>query len=145
MKRFLRVIRGVIGTGLSWALGWAGLFAGIGAVFGAHSVLRLALSQGFVGFIAGSAFGVILSIVERHKKLEDLSTGRVALWGGLGGLLVAGSLSLLGGGALVWPFMVIIAVSGAACSAGTIAIAKRAGDSQLIERHGEHVPTLPRR
>ena len=143
IKRFLRVIRGVIGTGVSWALAWAGIFAGIGAVFGAHSVLMFALSQGFVGFIAGSAFGVILSIVERHKQLGELSLGRVALWGGLGGVLVAGALNLFGGGGIVWPFMAIIAVSGAGCSAGTVAIAKKAGTDRLIEAGHEHPHPLP--
>jgi hypothetical protein len=133
MKGFLRRLRGVIGTGLTWALGWAGFFGVLGVIFGAYSVPRLALVGGFMGFIAGSAFGVILSITERRHRLEDLSLWRTALWGGLGGLLVAGSFNLLGGsGGLVWSFVATMAFSGAVSSAGPVAVARRA-DTKLIE------------
>jgi len=97
MSDFLRRIRGVIGTGVIWALGWAGIFGVLGAILGAYSVPRLAFIGGFMGFIAGSAFGVILSITEHGHRLKDLRLWRMALWGGLGGVLVAGALNLLGG------------------------------------------------
>ena len=73
MKQFLRRLRGVIGTGLTWAIGWAGFSAVVGVIFGAYSVPRLALVGAFTGLIAGGAFAVILSITERRRRLEDLS------------------------------------------------------------------------
>ena len=97
MKAFLKRLRGIIGTGLTWALGWAGLFGVAGAIFGAYSIPRLAFIGGFMGLIVGGAFAVILSITERRHSLEDLSLWRTALWGGLGGFLVAVVFSGSGG------------------------------------------------
>ena len=111
MKQFLRRLRGIIGTGITWAIGWAGIFGVVGAIFGAYSVPRLALVGGFTGLIAGGAFAVILSITERRHRLEDLSLWRTALWGGLGGFLVAACFS--GSGGLIWSFVAVMAVSGA--------------------------------
>jgi hypothetical protein len=138
MKQFLRRLRGIIGTGLTWAVGWAGLFGVVGAIFGAYSVPRLALVGGFTGLIAGGAFAVVLSITERSKRLEDLSLWRMALWGGLGGFLVAALFS--GSGGLIWSFVATMAFSGAVSSAGTVAIARRA-DRTLIEGD-EALPAL---
>ena len=130
MKQFLRRLRGVIGTGLTWAIGWAGFSAVVGAIFGAYSVPRLALVGAFTGLIAGGAFAVILSITERRRRLEDLSLWRMALWGGLGGFLVAAAFS--GSGGLIWDFVATMAFLGAVSSAGTVAVARR-GDPKLIE------------
>ena len=140
MKGFLRRFRGIIGTGLTWALGWAGIFAVVGLVFGAYSVPRLALVGGFVGLAAGGAFAVILSITERRRRLEDLSLWRMALWGGLGGLLVAAAFS--GSGGLIWSFAATMAFSGAVSSAGTVAIARRGGDPNLLDADDEPLPAL---
>ena len=72
MNRFLKLIRGVIGTGLTWAVGWAALWglvlltmAGLGRLegFDFWFTLRAELLVGGAGFIAGSAFGVVLSIL----------------------------------------------------------------------------------
>jgi hypothetical protein len=140
MRQLIRRLRGVIGTGLTWALGWAGFSAVVGAIFGAFSIPRLALVGGAMGFIAGGAFGLILSITERRRRLEDLSLRRIALWGGLGGVLVAGSFNLFGGsGGLIWDFVATMAFLGAASSAGTVAVVRR-GDPKLIE--GEDDPPL---
>ena len=67
MTGLLRRIRGIIGTGLTWAVGWTGLFGLIGAVFGAYSVPRLALVGGFTGLVAGGAFAAILHHVGRSS------------------------------------------------------------------------------
>jgi hypothetical protein len=139
MKKFLRRLRGIIGTGLTWALGWAGIFGVAGAIFGAYSVPRLALVGGFTGLIAGGAFAVILSITERRTTLEDLSLWRVALWGGLGGFLVAAAFS--GGGGLIWSFVGTMAFSGAVSSAGTVAIA-RGADRRLLSGDDKPLPAL---
>jgi hypothetical protein len=138
MKGFLRRLRGIIGTGLTWAVGWAGIFGVLGLIFGAGSVPRVALLGAFTGLIAGGAFAVILSIAERRHRLEDLSLWRTALWGGLGGILVAAAFS--GSWENFWSYAATMAISASASSAGTVAIAKRA-DRKLLESD-EDLPAL---
>jgi multisubunit Na+/H+ antiporter MnhB subunit len=137
MKGFLRRLRGVIGMGLTWGLALAGVGTLVGLIFGGTFVPGLALTGGFLGFIVGSAFAVILSVAERRQSLGDLSLSRMALWGGIGGALVAGATNLFAGsGGLIWEFVASVAVFGALASTGTVALARRA-DTQLIEGEDE--------
>ena len=140
MKTFLRRFRGIIKTGLTWAVAGAGLLTGLGLVLGAGLSAAMAATGALMGFFSGCAFGVILSLVERHKRLEDLSLWRMALWGGFGGFVMAGGLTLIYGRGLLWGFMTTIAVTGAVISSGTVAIAKRS-DAKLIEGD-EDLPAL---
>ena len=139
MKQFLRRLRGIIGTGLTWAVGWAGTVVGVYLLFGGS--LQFIGMAAFIGstwgFIAGVGFAVILSIVERRHILADLSLWRVALWGGIGGtllfLVTVLILSLVGspqGGVLIWVVMNILV--GAGFASGSVALAKRS-DTKLIE------------
>jgi hypothetical protein len=136
MKGLLRRLRGIIGTGLTWAVGWAGIFSVLGVIFGAGSIPAVAVVGAFTGLVSGGAFAVILSIAERRHRLEDLSLWRTALWGGLGGILVAAAFS--GSWENFWSFAATMAVSASASSAGTVAVAKRA-DRKLIEGHDDAV------
>ena len=141
MKGFLKRLRGVIKTGLTWAIGWPVLFSlimlGEIVIGRAHPSTWVLKEQlvGFVfisaiGFIAGSVFGVLLSILERHKKLEDLSLWRIALWGTVGGLALR---ALLGPTFYWWEFFTVVAVGSAT---GTVALAKRA-ERKLLEGEEE--------
>ena len=149
MKGFLKRLRGLIGTGLTWAVGWAVLWgatvlivAGFGALEGltAGMVLIGALFVAGCGFIAGSAFGMILSAFERKKKLEDLSLKRIALMGGLVGAL-GGSALVAIFGVTLWIPIVILTVAGVGFASGTVALAKRS-DTNLIEGEEESVPSF---
>ncbi|MGD2123084.1 MAG: hypothetical protein PVJ76_15125, partial [Gemmatimonadota bacterium] len=61
-----------------------------------------------------------------------LSLWRMALWGGLGGALVAGATNLIGGsGGLIWPFVGTVALIGAIASTGTVAVAQRAERNRI--------------
>jgi hypothetical protein len=134
MKGFLRRLRGIIGMGLTWGagLGVVGSAIGLlGFLTGDGFVTALALTGAFVGFVAGSSFGTILSLTEGGRGLADLSLKRVALWGGLGGALVACATNLIGGGGLVWDFVVTLTVLGAGLSSGSVAMAKRAHRKEL--------------
>jgi len=108
-------------------------------------LFQLAMNNSVAGFIAGTAFAVILSVAERNHSLEDLSLRRVALWGAAGGLLV--SLIPLAVGIpltyLLGP-LVINAGIGAGMAGGSVAMAKRAearlitgADSALLGLEGE--------
>ena len=143
MKRFLQRLRGIIGTGLTWAVGWMGFYGvvilPILAVFGligggASFILNTFIGVGIAGFVAGSAFGVVLSILERHKKLEDLSFKRIALWGGLGGLAFGAML-----GPEYWGPAIFVTLLGIGSATGSVALARRK-DTKLIE--GEEDPVL---
>ena len=146
MKGLLRRLRGIIGTGLTWAVGWAGLWGAVllvGAGLGRFqwldfgSFVTAELGVAVIGFIAGSGFGVLLSILERHKKLENLSFRRIALWGGIGGLALA---AIFGLGLPNLALTIVLTLAGIGSAAGSVALAKRASDTKLIE--GEEDPLL---
>jgi hypothetical protein len=145
MKGFLRRLRGIIGTGLTWAVGWSGLYGafllvmrafGVEAQWDLGLVLRVVFNVGTLGFIAGSSFGLVLSLQERHKKLEDLSFKRIALWGGLAGLGIVAWL----GAAYLSPVVIFTAL-GIGSATGTVALAKRA-DRKLTEGDEETMLAL---
>ena len=147
MKGFLRRLRGIIGTGLTWAIGWPIVNLGFGILIGLppRFLGPIAISSLFSGFLAGATFAVILSIVERRHTLEDLSLKRTALWGGIGGILLRAAVLPfvlpLGVPAysLLLPF-VVDGLTGAGFASGSVALARRA-DKNLIEGD-EPLPAL---
>jgi len=134
MKRLLRKIRGIVGTGLTWAGAWIGLGAVLGVVAGfpLTSVFRLALSNSIGGFIAGASFALILSVAERKRTLDDLSLRRVALWGAVGGVVVT-SIPLLFGTPLAFLLgpLLINGGIGASLASGSVVMARRADRKRL--------------
>lgn len=128
MGRWLRRIRGAVGMGLTWAVGWA--FAGL--LVGVTSKLLpwVPLDWFFEvfdaplpafaipGFVAGVFFSAVLGIAGRSRRFRELSLPRFAAWGVAGGVLltlfpfalVAVGLASLNPGAASWP--VIAAVGG---------------------------------
>jgi hypothetical protein len=93
-----------------------------------------ALAWGVVGGIAGAAFSTLLVVRERRRSLEALSPWRVAVWGGLGGLIIPAAL--IGHDLLMYAHdaldvagaMTVSALSvalGAGCAALTLALARR--------------------
>jgi hypothetical protein len=148
MKQFLRRLRGIIGTGLTWAVGWMGLIGlvvfPVLALFGApiFSDFGLYLKNVFIvgqlGFIAGGSFGLVLTALERRKKLENLSFTRIALWGGIGGLVLVAISGPASGGSFLGP-IIFFTLMGIGSATGTVLLAKRS-DSKLIE--GAEDPAL---
>ena len=139
MKGILRRLRGIIGTGITWALGWTGVLSVLHLLMGAplQFIGQTVLTGLIWGSVAGGGFAVVLSIAERRHALVDLSLWRVALWGGIGGslliLVTVLILSLVGSpmsgvlGALALNILL-----GAGFASGSVALAKRA-DTKLIE------------
>jgi hypothetical protein len=139
MKGFFRKLRGIIGTGITWAVGWGAIFGGIWIARGnpLGMVVEAVLGGAFLGACAGGSFAVILSLAERRRTLRELSIPRVAIWGGIGGMALLLALSplaavrMLHAGiplvammSFVAP-MVISGVLGAGFAAGSVALAKR--------------------
>jgi hypothetical protein len=140
VQKILRRLRGILGTGLTWAVGWVGLNAILSLAAGVplRFLAPLSVTAFFQGFIAGGAFATVLSVAERKHTLEELSLRRVALWGGIGGMLVVlpaipAFMSMgLGVGRLFLP-LVIDGLIGAGFASGSVALARRS-DNTLIGR-----------
>jgi len=161
MNGFLRRLRGVIKTGLTWAIAWGGLWGAflvvvvlVGLVKGDTSLLgwadlwgmsKMVLSVARDGFLAGSTFGVVLSVLERHKSLEQISYKAAALGGALGGVAIVGLFSVLFGTYVLtqlhWSTFLVTGGLSMGSAAGTVALAKRA-DRKLIEGEDEPLPSL---
>jgi hypothetical protein len=99
MNKWMKRVRGALGMGFTWAIGWA--------VFGVLVAASTTVLPGFPGgpffeifdapapalavpgFIGGILFSIVLGIAARHRRLDEISLPRFALWGALGGLLLA--------------------------------------------------------
>ena len=139
MKKWLRRIRGAIGMGLAWAMAWFGaglillLVVGVGA-----ADVPFPLFFALLGFLAGVTFSGVLGIVEGRRRFDQMSLPRFAGWGSVGGLLAAGifvlavalgsdtTLDLLGLGP-------VFALASAGCAAGSLALARRAEERELLD------------
>lgn len=93
MPRWMRIARGMIGTGLTFA-------GGIGGLAGAAAVLGWAVGEltvfeigqvvgrvSVVSFILGVAFSGALALVAQRQSFKSLSVSLVATVGGVAGLL----------------------------------------------------------
>jgi hypothetical protein len=94
-----------------------------------------------VGFIFGSVFAVVLSIVERRRRLEDLSIPRIGLWGAFTALLIVGGMQFFSVGTLYWEPVLILSLYSGALSSGSLALARRA-EPKLIESEHDPLPAL---
>jgi len=139
MESLLRRLRGMLGMGMTWAVGWAIIMFLIGnivqvvdpeSIDQGEEPWRLALMVSVVGFISGSVFAMIFSSAERRKRIRDLSVLRSTIWGALGGA----ALPLL----TTMPDTVLLNTVplGAIFAASTVAIARRAAlrEPEELER-----------
>jgi hypothetical protein len=96
--KWLRRIRGAVGMGLTWALGWAvaGVMIGVASIvlpglpWDAFFEVFDAPLPAFAipGFFAGLLFSTVLGVAGRRHRFRELSLPRVAAWGAVGGLLL---------------------------------------------------------
>lgn len=128
MKTWVRRLRGAVGIGLAWGAAW--LVAGLAllAVVGLHAAdVPFPLFFGFLGFLCGATFSVILGALGARRRFADMSVGRFALWGALGGLIVVGAMipvaGITGAALVLGP---IFAGAGAICATGTLVVARKA-------------------
>jgi hypothetical protein len=141
MKKWLRRIRGVIGTAFTWAAVWGGVafilsltgFFGTGT-FSIYVVF--ATLWGKVGFVGGGIFSLVLGIAERRRTFDKMSLPRFGIWGGVGGFLLS-LLWLYGAGpaptlAEIMSTGLLMGLMGAGSAAGSLALARRADDRQLL-------------
>ena len=153
MKKWLKRIRGALGMGLTWATAWFGvgmIFLSALVVFGTPpagiglaAVVANSVLLAVAGFIGGATFSVVLGITEGRRRFDEMSLRRFAFWGAVGGLLVSMPLSWVGGATLAEALGVgyVITLLGAGSAAGSLALARRADDRELLE-HGEDVADI---
>ena len=76
------------------------------------------------GFVGGMIFSLVIGIVARHRKFEELSLPAFAAWGALGGVLLVLLAAVIGWGG---PFLAIpFILMSAGGAAGSLAIARMA-------------------
>lgn len=139
MKQWGRRIRAAIGMGFTWGAAWFGAGLLLARVPGLHSDLPFALLFAPLGFLTGIIFSGILVVIEARRSFHRLSLSRFAGWGAVSGLLLSGIF--VGGAALrgadPWSeFLVFgpaLAMASAVCSAGSLALARRA-DKRALPR-----------
>ncbi len=152
MKKWLKRIRGALGMGMTWAAAWAGFGAiftlVVGGVIGGGlaGLFLEPLLYGMMGFVGGAAFSVVLGVTEGRRRFDEMSLLRFAACGAVGGVLLAIPLLLLlaatDPSALYWfGTSVVVALLGAGSAAGSLALARRADDRELLE-HGADVADL---
>jgi hypothetical protein len=159
MNKWLKRVRGTIGMGLTWAVGWAvaGLAIGVASIllpflpwdafFEVFDAPLPALA--IPGFIGGAFFSIVLGIAGRRHRFEELSLPRFAAWGALGGLLLVlfpFALVALGlastEGSSVSPWRAIAVIGGplvilsAASAAGSLMLARISERRELADGTG---------
>ena len=156
MNKWLRRIRGAVGTGLTWAAGWA--IAGV--LIGLASILLPGLpwdsffeifdaplpALAVPGFVGGALFSIVLGIAGRRRRFDELSLPRFAAWGAVGGLLLTlfpfalvavGLASTEGSAHSAWQVIATIGpvfiFLSAVSAAGSLMLARRAQDPKSPE------------
>lgn len=131
MSHWMRRVRGALGMGVTWAAAWfaAGMVLLLIVGPGAADV-PFPLGFGLLGFLAGVTFSGVLGVLGGRRSFDEMSLPRFALWGGLGGILFSAvfvPLAGLGPGAFLG-LGALFGASGAACAAGSLALARMAED-----------------
>ena len=155
MNTWMKRVRGALGMGLTWGAGWA--------VFGVLLAASTLIHPGFPGgpfletfdapapalaipgFIGGIIFSIVLRVAAGRRKLDEISLPRFALWGAVGGLLLAllpdamaavGLVTLDVEGPGMWEITAKIAapliVLCSASAAGSLLLARRAQRNAML-------------
>ena len=149
MTRWLRIVRGMVGTGLTFAAGVGGVVSFFGAVAWLRGratgveVLETVGRFSVAGFVLGVGFASVLVIAARTGLFKRLSL-RVGTSLGVGaGLLYWLVLATTGGRSwsprLAILNLVLLVVMGGGLAAATVLIARRAGS---VLGRGDGVPSV---
>ena len=154
MKKWLRRIRGAIGMGVTWAVagGAAGTIISLGFLMrtGSRPDAPFPIMLGAFGFVAGVVFSGVLRFIEGRRRFDQLSIPRFGAWGAAVGFALSAAFFLAvsrGDPTFLRYFVVVgpvVAVAAAGCAAGSLALARRAQDRELLETT-EDRPAVGRR
>jgi len=99
--------------------------------------LRIAIILGTAGFISGTAFGIMLTLLERSRSLQDISLARVALWGAVGAAVVP-LLTQVHDSQVLWTCPL-----GALLATTSVLVARRGEDKALGDRQRSRLTSGP--
>ena len=145
MKRWLRRIRGAVGMGLTWAVGWVlgGVLIGVTSLLLPNLLLWEVLFEAMdplvpllalPGFVGGAVFSAVLGIAGRRHRFDELSLPRFAAWGAVGGLLVSAPIMIaLGFSPPSLAVGTLMALLCAGSATGSLALARIAEDRELLD------------
>ena len=137
MKTWTRRIRAAIGMGLTWAAAWFAAGMVLARVPGFSSDVPFALLFAPLGFVTGVIFAAIIAGIEGRRGLDRTSLPRFAVWGAASGLLLSGMFVVAAafrGGPVRREFLTFgppLAIAGAICAAGSLAVARRVDRREL--------------
>ena len=139
MRKWLRRIRGAIGTGFTWAAAWSAAGLLPRWVFGFNADVPFPLVFGVLGFMAGVIFSGLLALTEGRRRFDQMSLPRFAGWGAMGGLLLSALFAKAA--SLGWGDVLAIAptfaLACAVCASGSLAVARRAVRRELPDSRGD--------
>jgi len=153
MGNWARRLRGTIGMGLTWALGWAVIGGGVmEGIFDPDGKLLDMWPQTLAipGFIGGVVFSGLLWATAGRRRFEELTLASFGGWGAAVGILL-GSLALAAGlapgVAPLWLRVAVIvgppALLSAVSAAGTLALARLAAGRNRLEGTSAREPIGP--
>jgi hypothetical protein len=137
MNKWGRRVRAAIEIGLTWGAAWFGAGILLARVPGFYSDLPFALLFAPLGFVTGVMFSGILVVIEGRRRFDRVSLSRFAGWGAVSGLLLSGIFVVAAAmrgetlGREVLMLSPVLAMAGAVCAAGSLAVARRAERREL--------------
>ena len=149
MSRWLRVVRGMIGTGLAFAAGVGGAASAVGALVWLGGgvtgleLLQIAGKFSVVAFLLGVTFSGALAITARTRLIREISLRVGSALGAGAGLLYWAFLAVNGG--RNWSArnaignLVILLLMGAGAATATLMIARR---GRVAQMPGDEAPGL---
>lgn len=144
MKPLFRRLRGILGTGISWASVWGVAGAGLHYLavafgwpgFAANSPMADILAFGTMGLFGGVVFSTGFLLTEGRRTQSELKPSRGGMWGAMAGLTGPVLALLFAAGAPmalildIWPVLLGTAVFGAGSGVAMTILAK--SDSQPL-------------
>lgn len=134
MTNVWRRVRGAVGIGLTWGAAWLAVGLVLLAIVGLDAAdVPFPLFFGFLGFLGGALFSLILGLVARRRRFEQMSLPAFAGWGAVGGALLSIAVDRAAGpsGDLL-ALGALFAAAGAVSATGTLALARRAERRELL-------------
>ena len=143
MPRWLRVVRGMIGTGLTFAVGVGAVSAAVGTIglmaggLTWIDVLRRVGKLSVVASLVGVVFSGVLAITARRRSFDTLSLPFVTAVGAGGGLLYFLFIGAMNG-FRVWSLptamlnLTLLLAMGGGAAAGTFLVGRRVGRALTV-------------
>lgn len=142
MKSWFRRLRGALGMGFTWAIGWAIVGGGImeGIVDPHGRILDMwPQTLAIPGFVGGVVFAGMLWMAEGRRRFDELSLPRFGALGALVGVLLGGlalAAGAAGGVASFWLRAAVIVAPvtllSAASATGALALARKAQQREAL-------------